>query len=211
MYKSRYKKKYKGIFNILIIMIFVSLYFIFINKSSLSSEEAKNMIGNIYKDYEILVTNESYNVNDKYYYTVHANSNETYNKNYSDEVNINSKTYYKIDSNYQKIGDKEVWNYRFCIDKQTKEIYIEFKNNIGNLIKYDDYNKNIKYALDIIKNIKGYHISHVDVSIENNIYMIHLYEVIKNDGESHTATMGWYTLNLENNQLKDFMTDEILN
>ena len=55
------------------------------------------------------------------------------------------------------------------------------------------------------------HISHVDVSIENNIYMIHLYEVIKNDGESHTATMGWYTLNLENNQLKDFMTDEILN
>ena len=73
-------------------MIFVSLYFIFINKSSLSSEEAKNMIGNIYKDYEILVTNESYNVNDKYYYTVHANSNETYNKNFSDEVNINSKT-----------------------------------------------------------------------------------------------------------------------
>ncbi len=211
MYKMNYKKIYKLIFSVLIILMLVSISFIFISKNYFSSEDAKNIIGNIYKNYDILVTNEKYNVNDKYYYTVHANCDEIYNSNYSDEVNISSNTYYKINSNYQKVGDTEIWVSRFCIDKESKEIYIEFKNNIGNLIKYNDYNKNVKYVLDIIKNNKDYNVSHVDVSVEDNIYNIHLYEIIKNDEESHTATTGWYSLNIENNQVKDIMSCEILN
>ena len=209
MYKIKSKKEYICIFGILLIIILTSLFFIL--KNTLSSKEAKNMIGDIYENYDILVTNEDYNVNDRYYYIVHANSKEEYNSNYSDEVNINSNTYYKIDSNYQKVGDIEVWVSRFCIDKKSKEIYIEFKNDIGNLIKYDDYNKNVKYALDIIKNTKEFKVSHVDVSMEENIYNIHLYEIVKNNYESHTATTGWYSLNIENKQVKDIMNNEILN
>ncbi|MGL5327736.1 MAG: hypothetical protein ACRDD7_00615 [Peptostreptococcaceae bacterium] len=42
-------------------------------------------------------------------------------------------------------------------------------------------------------------------SIDGNYYIVHAYEIIKNDEESHTATTGWFYVNKLTGEVTDMM------
>lgn len=215
LYEEKFGNRYKYIVGILVTLMFVCLYFIFFTDKGLSVGEEKDIISKIDEDYDVIETSDNYVVNDRIYYTIHSNLkeniyNKEYNKNYSDEFKLDSKTYYRIDTSYYKIGDEEIWQARYCVDKESKEVYIEFRDNPKHLIKYSDYNENVAYALGIIRNANDSKLHHIDVTIKDAIYTIHLYEVIINEEESHTATTGWYSLNLKTKEVKDLINEMIL-
>ena len=48
--------------------------------------------------------------------------------------------------------------------------------------------------------------SNIEVdSVEDRYYIVHVYDVITNDNESHTATTGWYKVNKYNGEIIDIM------
>lgn len=64
-----------------------------------------------------------------------------------------------------------------------------------------------------IKNVKEYlnktgayvpPIINVD-SIDGNYYLVHAYEVVENEGETHTATTGWFHVNINNGEVTDII------
>lgn len=218
LYDEKFGNRYRYIVGSLVFIMIISLYFIFFNNNdskALSEGDALEMINKMDENYEAIITNENYILDDKSYYIVHSNlkshvDNKKINKNYSDEKNIDGKTYYKVDTSLYKSGGEGLWNARYLIDKETGVIYIEFKENLGKLINYEEYNKNVGYALSIIKK-DDTKFPHIDVTIEDNIYTIHLYEVVINEDESHTATIGWYTLDTKTNKVRDTINEKDLN
>ena len=211
LYNKKSNNRYKYIVGILLILIFVSLYFIFFSESAgTSNDEVKSIISKIDKGYDVIVTSDNYIVDGKKYYTVHSNLKNN-SIEYNDEFTIDGKKYYRVNTSYDKVGNEEIWEARYCVSKENNEVYIEFRNNLQKLIKYSDYNDNLNYALSIINKTDNLKFPHIDTTIEGDIYKIHLYEVVKNDEESHIATIGWYTLNIKTRQVKNFMSDEILN
>lgn len=217
LYNEKSKHRYKYILGALLILIFISLYFIFFSESAeTSNDEVRSIISKIDKGYDVIVTSDNYVVNGKTYYTVHSNLKNNsdymdYNREYSDEFIIDSKKYYRVNTSYTKVGNEEVWESRYCVSKENKEVYIEFRDNQGKLINYYDYNNNLDYALNIIRKTNNSKFQHIDVTIEDDIYTIHLYEIVKNDKESHTATIGWYILDINTREVKDLINDKILN
>ena len=211
LYDEKSKHRYKYIVGVLLILIFMSLYFIFFSESAgVSKDEVKSIISKIEEGYDVIVTSDNNVVDGKTYYTVHSNLKNN-NSEYSDEFIIDTRKYYRVNTSYAKVGNEEIWEVRYCVSKENNEVYLEFRNNPQRLIKYNDYNDNLNYALSIIKKTNYSQFPHIDVTIEGDIYTIHLYEIVKNDEESHTATIGWYTLNIKTREVKNLMSDEILN
>lgn len=65
-------------------------------------------------------------------------------------------------------------------------------------------------AINLIKKYledNGYHIaSNIDVdSVDGDNYLVHAYDIINNDDESHTATTGWFEVNMYTGEIKDIM------
>lgn len=208
-YDSKLKYRYRYIVGIIVLIMCMCLYFIFFDKKGLLEEEAKNIISDIDKGYDVILADNNYTIGDKSYYVLYSNIRS--NTRYTDKFNIDSKVYYRIDASYYKLGNEEIWQARYCIDKESKEVYIEFKNNIRYLVSYSDYNANINYALSIINKYNNVKNPHIEVNVEGNIYTIHLYEIIENEDESHIATIGWYTLNTKTMEVKNMITEETLN
>ena len=42
-------------------------------------------------------------------------------------------------------------------------------------------------------------------SIDGNYYVVHAYEIVTNEEESHTATMGWFHVNMYTGEISDIM------
>ena len=208
LYNEKLKHRYNYIVGILIIIMFVSLYFIFIDKDVMSKSEVKSIIIEIDNVYDIVITNDNYVIGNNVYYTVHSNSSK--NEINNDKFLVKNKTYYRVNTGYYTIDNEEIWVARYCIDKTSKEIYIEFRDNPKHLIKYSDYNENIDYALSIINNYIHSDIYNIEIMVEDDIYTIHIYETITNEDESHIATIGWYTFDTNTKEVKDIMSGEIL-
>lgn len=53
----------------------------------------------------------------------------------------------------------------------------------------------------------GYHISsNIEVdSVDGDNYLVHAYDIINNEDESHTATTGWFEVNMYTGEIKDIM------
>lgn len=76
-------------------------------------------------------------------------------------------------------------------------------------------NKNDKIITEkqAIQNVKeylnktnGYIPPIIDVdSIDGNYYLVHAYEIIENEGESHTATTGWFHVNVNSGDVTDII------
>ncbi|WP_195251488.1 hypothetical protein [Romboutsia sp. 1001713B170207_170306_H8] len=209
LYNERLNKRYKYIVGILIVIMITCVYFIFFSEGNASESEAKDIISKIDKGYDIIVTSDNYVVGDNTYYTVHANIKD--NESYSNIFSVGEKNCYRVNTSYYNVENQDIWYARYCVDKESKVVYIEFRDNSKRLIRYSDYNENINYALDIIKKKIGSNIPNVDVTVEGDIYTIHIYEVVKNEDESHTATIGWYDFNVKNKEVKDVMSEEVLN
>lgn len=67
-----------------------------------------------------------------------------------------------------------------------------------------------KDAVNLVKKYlsdNGYHMSsHIEVdSIDGENYLVHAYDIINNEDESHTATTGWFEVNMYTGQIKDIM------
>ena len=87
----------------------------------------------------------------------------------------------------------------------------DFKDAIEVL---SDYNKEkeigekkaIKLVKEYLEKNNSYVASHIEVdSVDNKYYVIHVYDVITNDDESHTATTGWYQVNKYTGEIIDIM------
>lgn len=74
LYDEKSKHRYKYIVGVLLILIFMSLYFIFFSESAgVSNDEVKSIISKIDEGYDVIVTSDNYVVDGKTYYTVHSN------------------------------------------------------------------------------------------------------------------------------------------
>lgn len=75
-------------------------------------------------------------------------------------------------------------------------------NSDKKLSEQDAINSVEKYLSD-----NGYHMSsHIEVdSVDGDNYLIHAYDVINNEGETHTATSGWFEVNMYTGEIKDIM------
>lgn len=64
----------------------------------------------------------------------------------------------------------------------------------------------IKLVKNYLKNNNTYIASNIEIDSEDSkYYIIHVYDVISNDGESHTATSGWYQVNKYTGEIIDIM------
>ncbi|MGL5712855.1 MAG: hypothetical protein ACRCXT_09415 [Paraclostridium sp.] len=65
-------------------------------------------------------------------------------------------------------------------------------------------------AINLVKKYlsdNGYHrASHIEVDgVDRDIYLIHVYDVITNEDESHIATTSWFEVNMNTGEIKDVM------
>lgn len=82
-------------------------------------------------------------------------------------------------------------------EKETVEV-----SNIYKITEEEAINIIKKYLSD-----NGYHMSsNIEVdSIDGDNYLIHAYDIINNEDESHTATTGWFEVNIYTGEIKDIM------
>ena len=66
--------------------------------------------------------------------------------------------------------------------------------------------KAIKLVKQYLEKNNSYVASNIEVdSIDNKYYTVHVYDVITNNDESHTATTGWYQVNKYTGEIIDIM------
>lgn len=85
------------------------------------------------------------------------------------------------------------------------------KNSVQVWATYNNTKQiNEQSAINLIKEYLEknnlYLASNIEVdSVEDRYYIVHVYDVITNDNESHTATTGWYKVNKYNGEIIDIM------
>lgn len=66
--------------------------------------------------------------------------------------------------------------------------------------------KAIKIIKEFLEKNNSYVASNIEVdSVDNKYYIIHVYDIIDNGDESHTATTGWYKVNKYTGEIIDIM------
>ncbi|MGL6107742.1 hypothetical protein [Romboutsia sp.] len=64
----------------------------------------------------------------------------------------------------------------------------------------------IKLVKDYLQTNNSYIASNIEVdSVDNKYYIVHVYDVISNPDESHTATIGWYQVNKHTGEIINIM------
>ena len=85
--------------------------------------------------------------------------------------------------------------------KNSVEVFMS--NGNGKNISEKQAIKNVKEHLH---KTGAYVPPYIDVdSVDGNYYLVHAYEVVKNEGESHTATSGWFYVNVNTGEVIDMM------
>lgn len=183
------------------------------SERSLTEKAAIDIIHSIDKEYDITITNNNYRVNDRYYYILHSNPIEQdpieINKNYSDIFQKNGETFFRVHTSYSGIGKYS--GYRYCIDKENGEVFLEYVENnnpTGVFIKYSDYIKNMRKFIGILNANNIPLDSHLDVTISSDTYRIHLFSILFRDGFSLTETSGWYDFNVNTGSIIDIINDK---
>ncbi|MGL5346586.1 MAG: hypothetical protein ACRDA3_04495 [Peptostreptococcaceae bacterium] len=82
---------------------------------------------------------------------------------------------------------------------------VEVLANI-NKPKEIDEQKAIKLVKDYLMENNEYLAEYIEVdSIDNKYYIIHVYDIVINGEESHTATTGWYQVNKYSGEIINIM------
>ena len=94
-------------------------------------------------------------------------------------------------------------------------VYKKSDNNLINSVevladinkpKEIDEEKAIKLVKDYLMDNNEYLADHIEVdSMDNKYYIIHVYDIVINGEESHTATTGWYQVNKYSGEIINIM------
>lgn len=96
-----------------------------------------------------------------------------------------------------------------------QNVYKKPSDNLNNgievLADMDKQNEiDEKEAIKLVKNYlmknNEYLADHIEVdSVDNKYYIVHVYDIIVNGEDSHTATTGWYQVNKYSGEIIDVM------
>ena len=89
--------------------------------------------------------------------------------------------------------------------KNKSEIVLDTfsENKQDKVITKEEAVQNVKAYLN---RSNGYLPPIIEIDNKNeNYYIVHAYEVVKNQDESHTATTGWYYVNLYTGEVSDMI------
>lgn len=66
--------------------------------------------------------------------------------------------------------------------------------------------KALRLVKEYLEKNNSYIANHIEVdSVDDKYYTVHVYDIISNDDESHTATTGWYQVNKYTGEIIDVM------
>lgn len=181
--------------------------------SALTEKDALDIIKSIDKEYDVIITDKNYRVNDRYYYVLHSNLIEKdsikINKSYSDIFQIDGAIFFRVHTTYS--GNGKYSGYRYCVDKESGEIYLEYVENnefSGVFIAYSDYIENLRKFINILNSNNIPLDAHLDVTISDDIYRIHMFSILFRDEISFTETSGWYDFNVKTGSITDIINDK---
>ena len=92
-----------------------------------------------------------------------------------------------------------------CYEDDDQELIV-LEGDVEYVPEVDFYDED--FVLQICKNYSG--APHVEIDhYEGNCMVVHCYEVVENEGESHTSTIDWIYVDPVNNIMTNFQGDQI--
>lgn len=157
-----------------------------VNEVIESINNKKNLINNEIGEIKDLILNKDYN--DAKVKLEELSNEIEEDENLKEELNIVNNLMSTCDENIKKIEDEK--------KKQEEVKKVQQSNKISE-----------SKAISLVKNMlvedNGFGPSIIEVDhIEGNSYVVHAYDIIINEEEGHTATWGWYYVDMNTGNIK---------